>query len=62
MREEIRSEELARLDSQERTLNSTDRRYLALFVTFTLAAGIILPVAGALAGLTVRAFRWAAGW
>lgn len=44
------------------TLQDRDRRSLALVISVTLVVGVILPLAGLIIGLTVRAFLWAAGF
>ena len=58
IREEIREEMIA----ADQAAENRDKRIFALVVTGTLAVLIVLPLAGAVVGLMVRAFLWAAGF
>ena len=62
LRESVRNELLDELQDRDEAISSQDRRVFALALSIVFALGIILPLAGAVIGLAVRAFRWAAGW
>ena len=61
-REEIREEMEAEQSSSDAALLERDARMRALLISFVLVVCILAPLVGLVAGLTVRAFCWSAGW
>ena len=61
-REEIREELLAEDRESDESLLARDQQVRAFLISVTLVVCLLMPLVGLVAGLTVRAFKWAAGW
>jgi len=61
-REEVKVELQEEYRLSDEASLARDARIRAFFISITLVACLLLPLVGLIAGLTVRAFKWSAGW
>lgn len=61
---QVRNDERGKVLAELERANAEDRdkRALALMVTAMMTLTVFVPLVAALAGASVRIFRWAAGW